>query len=305
MRGETSLVRSRRFVSCLCVLGVTCDVFLIFCASLPTVSFVSSWLKLSLRCVRFPLLGLIMLSGGSLCAQQGTGPAPYNDLIVRLTHTMPTFGGYSAGHGATERLRGAVTVASPLGLNIAAEQAQPSYCSGATYLVFLKAVDVLCRQGVIQPDDRAMSALLISGQRDGEGIWGRWNANGPGTARLFYELGVGTNFTDIAQARPGDFMKIWWSTEVGRREHGHSVIYLGTEKVNGVDSVRFWSSNLGMGYGEKTVPLSKVKGTIFSRFTVPQNVLRAPQLSPRVDPYLARLLTTDSNMQQVRDECGI
>ena len=251
------------------------------------------------------LPGLVILFGGGLRAQQMAGPAPYNDLIVRLTRTMPRLGGYSAGHGATERLRGAVTVASSLGLNVTAEQAQPSYCSGATYLVFLKVVDVLCRQGAIQPDDHALAALLINGQRDGEGIWGRWNANGPGTARLFYEMGLGTNFTDMAQARPGDFMKIWWSTEVGRREHGHSVIFLGTEKVNGVDSVRFWSSNLGMGYSEKTVPLAKVKGAVFSRLTVPQNVLRAPQLSPQVDPYLARLLTTDSNMQQVREECGL
>ena len=94
-----------------------------------------------------------------------------------------------------------------------------------------------------------------TGQRDGEGVWGRWNANGPGTARLFYEMKLGPNFSDFAQARPGDFMKIFWSTAVGRREHGHSVIFLGTEKVNGVDSVRFWSSNIGVGYSEKTVPL--------------------------------------------------
>jgi hypothetical protein len=33
--------------------------------------------------------------------------------------------------------------------------------------------------------------IISSSQRDGAGIWGRWNANGPGTARLFYELGLG------------------------------------------------------------------------------------------------------------------
>ena len=255
------------------------------------------------------LVVLLAVAGGTspLRAQQSNsaGPAPYNGLILQEIRTMPQAGGYSAAHMATQRLDASVSLASPLGLNVAASVAQPSYCSGATYLVFLKTVDALCRQGVIPPDDRAMSALLISGQRDGEGVWGRWNANGPGTARLFYEMGLGTNFTDFSKAEPGDFMKIFWSQAVGRREHGHSVIFLGTEKVNGVDSVRFWSSNLGVGYSEKTVPRVKIQAAIFSRLTVPQNVSRAPQLEPRIDPYLARLLTTDSSFEQVRDACGM
>ncbi len=251
---------------------------------------------------RVSFLLLLFVVAASARAQLAT---PYNDLIVQQIRTMPQGGGYSSTHEASQRLSGSVSVASPLGLNVAAPLAQPSYCSGATYLVFLKTIDALCRQGVIPPDDRAMSALLITGQRDGEGIWGRWNANGPGTARLFYELGLGHNFSDWSQARAGDFMKIWWSTAVGKREHGHSVIYLGTETVNGVDSVRFWSSNVGVGYSVKTVPRAKVAGVVFSRLTVPQNLTRAPQLAPRVDPYLARLLSTDSSMLQVHEACGM
>ena len=233
------------------------------------------------------------------------GPAPYNALILQEIRNMPQAGGYSAAHLATQRLDDSVTLASPVGLSVAASVAQPSYCSGATCRGVLKTVDALCRQGVIPPDDRALSALLISGQRDGEGVWGRWNANGPGTARLFYELGLGTNFMDFSRAQPGDFMKIFWSQAVGRREHGHSVIFLGAEKVNGVDSVRFWSSNLGVGYSEKTVPRAKIQAAIFSRLTVPQNISHAPQLTPRVDPYLSSLLTADSTFEQVRDACGM
>lgn len=250
-----------------------------------------------------PLLLVAVWTGAPLRAQQAD--APYNDLILRQITAMPQGGGYSSTHLASQRLSGSVSVGSPVGLNVAAPLAQPSYCSGATYLVFLKAVDALCRQGVIPSDDRAMGALLITGQRDGEGVWGRWNANGPGTARLFHELGLGRNFSDWSQARAGDFMKIWWSAAVGRREHGHSVIYLGTENVKGVESVRFWSSNVGVGYGVKTVPQTKIAAVVFSRLTAPQNVSKAPQLTPRVDPYLARLLSTDSNQEQVRDECGM
>ncbi len=254
------------------------------------------------------LLLLTAVSRGLPAHAQLAAPAgspPYNKLILQQIDTMPHEGGYSASHQASQRLGGAVTVALPSGLNVAAAQAQPSYCSGATYLVFLKTVDALCRRGDIAPDGRTLSALLITGQRDGEGVWGRWNANGPGTARLFYELGLGRNFSDFSQAQAGDFMKIWWSTAVGRREHGHSVIYLGTENVNGVENVRFWSSNLGVGYSVKTVPRTKIAAAVFSRLTAPENLARALPTAPRVDPYLARLLSTDSSQEQVRAECGM
>ncbi len=234
-----------------------------------------------------------------------TESAPYNALILQEIRTMPQAGGYSASHAATQRLGGAVSLDRAGGLNVEAAQAQPSYCSGATYLVFLKTVDTLSKQGALSASDRALNALLINGQRDGEGVWGRWNANGPGTARLFYEMRLGRNFSDFAQARPGDFMKIFWSNAVGRREHGHSVIYLGTETVNGVESVRFWSSNTGYGYSEKVVPRTKIAAAVFSRLTAPQNLERAPDFAPRVDPYLAGLLTKDSNLTEVRAECGM
>ena len=237
--------------------------------------------------------------------QTDSDTAPYNALILQEIRTMPQAGGYSASHAATERLGSAVSMGDVRGLNVEADRARPSYCSGATYLVFLKTVDALARRGLMPADDRMLAALLINGQRDGEGVWGRWNANGPGTARLFYEMRLGQNFSDFTLAQPGDFMKIFWSNAVGRKEHGHSVIYLGTETVNGVESVRFWSSNLNYGYSEKTVPRSKIAAAVFSRLTTPQNLGRAADFAPRVDPYLAGLLTKDSSLAEVRTECGM
>ncbi len=253
------------------------------------------------------LLCAIVLAASPAGAQQvlTTDDAPYNALILQEIRTMPQAGGYSANHAATQRLGSAVSLDKVNGFNVEAAQAQPSYCSGATYLVFLKTIDALARHGSVPTNDRVFSSLLINGQRDGEGVWGRWNANGPGTARLFHEMQLGRNFSDFADARPGDFMKIFWSDAVGRREHGHSVIYLGTENVNGVESVRFWSSNLGYGYSEKVVPRARIRAAVFSRLTTPQNLERAPEISPRVDPYLAGLLTKDSNLAEVRSECGM
>ncbi len=145
--------------------------------------------------------------------------------------------------------------------------------------------------------------MIRQGQRDGEGIWGRWNANGPGTARLFFELGLGRNFTDFTQAQPGDFMKIFWNDEVGKLEHGHSVIYLGMEKQNGVDYVRFWSSNVPAGYGEKSVPRSKIVRAIFSRLEAPANLAKIEQ-APDIDSYLSSLLTRRSSFAEAQEKCG-
>ena len=117
---------------------------------------------------------------------------------------------------------------------------------------------------------RHLKQLMIRGQRDGEGIWGRWNANGPGTARLFHELDLGQNFDDFAEAQPGDFMKIFWSPEVGRAEHGHSVIFLGMEKRAGLDYVHFWSSNIPFGYGDAACRARKSCTPFFRGSMLPQ-----------------------------------
>jgi hypothetical protein len=145
---------------------------------------------------------------------------------------------------------------------------------------------------------------VIRGQKDGEGVWGRWNANGPGTARLFHELKIGRNFSEFAEARPGDFMKIFWTNEVGKNERGHSVIYLGTEKREGKEFVRFWSSNVPAGYGEKSVPRSKIASAIFSRLETPAN-LSGIRSVPSIDRYLASLLTVRSSLEEAQLKCGM
>ena len=195
-------------------------------------------------------LALATLCGAVQAAPAGLAPSPLNEVILEQIKKMPTGGKYSASRTATVRLQSAVRFESGKFFILPAA-ASPSYCSGATYLVFLNAIEALRDRGDLRLSEQALDRLMIRGQRDGAGIWGRWNANGPGTARLFYELGLGPNFDDFEEAQPGDFMKIFWSPEVGRAEHGHSVIYLGTEKKLGLDYVRYWSSNIPLGYGER------------------------------------------------------
>jgi hypothetical protein len=224
-----------------------------------------------------------------------------NEVILSVLGTMPHEGGYSASSETTRRLQAAVQPRN--GLTVVPELAKPSYCSGATYLVFLRALQWLDPRG-LQTNPALVDALLIRGQPDGVGVWGRWNANGPGTACLFQELKLGRNFTSFDLARPGDFMKIFWTTAVGRAEHGHSVIYLGRETNQGVEMVRFWSSNQPFGFGEKVVPRARIASAIFSRLENPENIVRAPALPVR-NAYLAGLNRKDSSLMEALGQCGV
>jgi hypothetical protein len=250
----------------------------------------------------------LAIASGGFCLTTGVirgqvAPEPINDIVVAQLKEMPSGGKYSASTTATNRLRSAAQLQAGKFL-IEPERAMPSYCSGATYLVFLKTIEVLRGRGLLRLDDATLAQLRIRGQRDGEGIWGRWNANGPGTARLFFELGLGPNFDDFARAQAGDFMKIFWTQEVGRAEHGHSVVFLGTETHDGVDYVRFWSSNIPLGYGEKIVPRSRIAHAIFSRLETPAHLEKIADV-PRLDPYLSSLERVRSSYAEARAMCGM
>ncbi len=237
-------------------------------------------------------------------AAAADGLPKFNALILKMIDSMPRDGGYSTTSMTTRRLGEAVKLA-PRGLQITPALAVPSYCSGATYLVLVRAVQELIAQGQLPLDQALLKSLLIvPGQRDGEGVWGRWNANGPGTARLFQELKLGKNFTDWNQARPGDFMKIFWTNEIGKRERGHSVIFKGLETEEGVEYVRFWSSNQPRGYSEKRVPKKSVVFAVFSRLEQPANLAKATTL-PKRDEYLGNLLILPSSQAEVRQMCGM
>ncbi len=239
-----------------------------------------------------------------------TSSLPINRLVLDAIRTMPQAGGYAANGPAIVRAAAAVRVdgrsSTAPKFAITPGNTAPTFCSAATYLVFLKTVEALRERGEIALTEAQLDELRIKGQRDGTGVWGRWNANGPGTARLFHELQLGRNFSDYALAQPGDFMKIFWTNEIGRRERGHSVVFLGTERgADGVEQVKFWSSNQGAGYGVKSVPRSKVARAIFSRFENPRAVAAVTSRLPETDTFLARMLTSDANPDEVRRQCGM
>jgi hypothetical protein len=226
-----------------------------------------------------------------------------NSLVLEQVRKMPSGGKYSVSHYAKIRLQSSAHFETGKVFRIP-KAPFPSFCSGATYIVFVRTLEAMRDRGQLQLDFATLNHLVIRNQRDGEGIWGRWNANGPGTARLFHELGLGRNFDNFAEAQPGDFMKIFWSKSVGRSESGHSVIFLGTENRAGVEYVRYWSSNVPSGYGEKSVPRNKITYAIFSRLQTPANLARIND-APMTDSYLASLLRKRSSLAEATKKCGM
>jgi len=185
------------------------------------------------------------------------------------------------------------------------DQAKPNFCWEATYLIFLAVLNQLNREDRLPLTPAVVQALLVKNQEDGSGVWGRWNANGPGTARFFHELKLGRNFTSFEEAKPGDFLKIFWTEKIGAEEFGHSVIHLGSSDGNGSEEmVTFWSSNVPDGFGHKAVPKSKIKRAIFSRLENPLAISDVTNLPPR-DEYLAAMLRRPSTEEEAFMMVGI
>ena len=234
---------------------------------------------------------LILLLGilASGCASVTVGQSSdFNSRVLTAVRSMPSGGGYD-GSDTTKNLLHSASESADGKFQIDANRAKPSFCSGATYLVLLKALG--SGPDVLLPE---------LNQKDGHGIFGRWNSNGPGSAKLVADLGAGKNFTSWDEAQPGDFLKIWWTDKIGGRERGHLVVYLGHD----ADSVRFWSSNQPGGYGTKSVPLSSCKRILFTRITSPEKFEGAGKL-PATDPWLAKMLREDFTWEEVAVKCRV
>ncbi|MBK1833562.1 hypothetical protein [Roseibacillus ishigakijimensis] len=241
------------------------------------------------------ILPFLLLACASPSQEAGSQPETFNALTLAALREMPSGGAYS-GTDATKNKLVLACRAEGADLVFTPSAARPSFCSGATYLVFLRAAE---EAGVLTP--AVAQALVVQpDQQDGHGVFGRWNANGPGCAKLIADLGAGMNFTSWEEARPGDFLKIWWTEAIGGRERGHHVVYLGHD----AHSVRFWSSNQPAGYGEKTIPREQCRRLLFTRLTQPARLQQVTRL-PATDEWLARMLREDFTWQEVVEKCHV
>lgn len=246
---------------------------------------------------------LLILTGEMLASDRPGKKQGYNQRVLTAVSEMPTGGEYAVGEAVDKRLASAMWLRGDK-LLIEPEKARPSYCSAATYLVLLKVIQKAQERGEITLNREQLSTWLSREQKDGVGVWGRWNANGPGAAVLLHDLKIGRTFESFSEARSGDFMKIFWSDEIGKKEFGHLVVYLGTHRIKGEDYIRFWSSNKPGGYGEKSVLKKKVKWALFTRLEDLKGAANADLLA-REDPFLQLMLKKSYSQKQVRARLGI
>lgn len=260
----------------------------------------------------------------------GASPAQdYNPLIVAAIDKMPTGGTYAKyqrsrpGRQFDDLYQTVADLNEAIGTGLGrklkvtpVKAGQLSFCSSATYLLFAEVLEDLQRQGMkIEPSvtkeiaDVGEKISVIQGKMDGIGIFGHWNADGPGTAVLFERLGLGFNFSSFEKARPGDFLKIFWNENIGKGESGHLVVYLGTSPDG--KSIQVWSSNMknsdnSSGYGKMFVEKSRIKRALFSRLTHPENINRWQNLSAadKRSEYLIQIRKTGSTGTEMKKVTG-
>ena len=270
---------------------------------------------------------LTLLLFASICSQALAQETVYNDQILRAIAAMPSGGTYASYrkdrakdkrfddlYQTVNDLNKALSVDKSGRLAVKPAKAKKySFCSSATYLLFTKVVGDLQKKGVVSKDKELSNQLsdvgdkisVIQGKMDGIGIFGHWNADGPGTAVLFQRLGLGANFSSYEKARPGDFLKIFWNDKIGKGERGHSVVYLGASKDG--KSIHVWSSqskndNGSAGYGTMWVEKSRIKRALFSRLEHPENLARWLQFSndQKRSDYLIRIRQTGSTGEEMK-----
>ncbi|HXH31318.1 MAG TPA: hypothetical protein VNJ01_10940 [Bacteriovoracaceae bacterium] len=249
-------------------------------------------------------LFFVLTSYSAVAAGPGTKVKQLQRWILESISEMPQQGGYELSLAPANKLRDAFSWEAEF-LFVDPSLAQPSYCTTATYLIFYKTLEKYWESTNSFPETAVLEKLKPNLEDDGFLIWGRWNANGPGTAKLFFDAKLGKNFDDIKLAKAGDFLKIYWNDQVGKFEKGHTVIFLREEVVAGVPMIRFWgSSKSTFGYGEKLIPKSDAIRMLFSRLEFPENISLIKSL-PEEDAFLASMLTKVSNWSQVKKVSGM
>jgi hypothetical protein len=124
-------------------------------------------------------------------------------------------------------------------------------------------------------------------------------------AKLIADAKIGRSFWTYDDARPGDFLKIWWKDAIGKDEAGHSVVFLGfTVSNEGEHGIEIWSSNKPNGYGKKFVPFVKIHHTLFTRCEAPRNIEKLTELPP-VDTFLRQMLTCNTSISEINAAVGL
>ncbi len=181
----------------------------------------------------------------------------------------------------------------------------PSFCSGAVHIALLSALmhwDSTHPEISLSKED--WDSMLPGNVQDGEGVWGWANANAAGFANLIHKLGAGYSFTNPAQARRHDIIKIWWTNEIGGKERGHLAFLIKQD----AEHYYIWGSHQRDEKGQegiytKQIAKSDVARVLFTRITQPAAFQRAEDIG--FDPWLNALLYTPVSWEETLRRAGV
>jgi len=81
-----------------------------------------------------------------------------NQYVLAAVNTMPKGKGYEASQGAVDRLAASVSVKNGM-IEENLEKAGATFCSGATYVVWLRAIKMLQKNGSMKLSEDALELL--------------------------------------------------------------------------------------------------------------------------------------------------
>lgn len=202
----------------------------------------------------------------------------FNKFILKaidiVQATAPDGGGYFANIKAQPPETPIGYELKLFGKSLFKPQRKTSFCSGATYAVFIEALNMIYADSTKELDFERFEAFRmeeLDGKRreDGVKFWGKWNDDGYGNHYAMVQYSkIGTRISP-EEALPGDFVNISW-TNGG----GHSTVFLGwyiDEK--GEKRLMYFSSQKSTnGLADQGVKISNIKELCFVRLTNPDNI---------------------------------
>jgi hypothetical protein len=222
---------------------------------------------------------------------------PFNKAILAAARSMPQGLGYDMKNDVDriDDMKKAVTMKNGK-LSVEPEKAGKTFCTEGSYMCVMKAY----ADSKIPLAPQTVQDILPQSKKqmpDGVGFWGRWNADGPGPGYVVKELQLGSNFSDLSRAHPGDIMTIEWA----KNGDTHSTIFDSIRMCGKEKNVCFWASSSynddatpldgrasgnNPGFSLRCNPISMTKRFYFSRITHPENINNVDQvMGPKTENY--------------------
>ena len=184
--------------------------------------------------------------------------------------------------------------------------ASPSYCSGATYLVFMKTIEAARASGALRLDIGTLEQLMIRNQRDGAGNLGPLERQRARARRdCFTNLSLGKNFDDFDEGDAGRLHEnflVARSWPARARTFGH-LSRNGKKIRTRLRAILVEQYSVRLRHQDSSADERSLT-QFFRASRLPANLTRIKDL-PETDSYLASLVSRRSSIAEAKTKCGM